>query len=124
MGAPVEEHRTTVPDPDVLLGAMLSEFGEALSEPAAVLALFVADAQRRRPRAWQHVEQLKRACAASLGTESELRALRLRVTWLEAEWQALQAEVCLLRSGRAAMLGAPLGRPPAVLLSAPLSGIA
>ena len=92
-----------------------------------MLALFVADARMRRPRAWRHVEQLKRACAASLGAETELRALRLRVSWLEAESHALRAEVRLLRSGRAVMLAAPLGRGPggpAMLLSAPLSGIA
>jgi hypothetical protein len=119
---PSKSTGSTVPGPVVSLGAMLNESGEALSEPAATLALFVAEARRRRPRAWQHVERLKRACEASLDAEAELRALRLRVAWLEAESQALRAEVGLLRPGRAAMDGTLLGHGPAVPLSALLSG--
>jgi len=103
---------------------MLNESGEALSEPAAVLALFATDARTRRPQAWRRVEQLKLACAASLGTGSELRVLRLRVSWLEAESQALRAGVRLLRSGRVVAAGALVGHGPAVPLCALLSGSA
>ena len=117
----VERASATVPGPDVSLGAMVKEFGEALSDEAAVLASFVADARARRPCAWRHVEQLKLACTAALGPESELPALRLRLTWLEAESQALQAEVRRLRARLAATAGAPPGYDRAVLLIDPTS---
>jgi hypothetical protein len=117
----VEEHRATVPRPDVPVGSMVNAIRETLSDGAAVLAWFVADARTRRPCAWRHVELLKAACEASLSLESELRALRLRLTWLEAESKALQAEVHGLRLQLATAAGAPPGHGPAALLAAPPS---